>query len=630
MEKFIITHFENKDMGSESTAVDSDDYSSAATAGETSSGQTRSGKRFRSSPRATGEGSVILAGCKKRILMREEPCTEAERAIEEQVRAAEEGRRALGLDVGDARTADALCKQVVTDVDLIYKVATRSSNLKSMFARALKDSAASIKAVVEALRDRSASEEVRKLQAENNRLRRDLDDLHKQVELRKHRSELVASTCLPRQGGGLVEEVTASVVETVTRILDARLAGIEERLPPEKVLRPPLAADRRREEAKIAPASVPMAKKPKKKKRPRQRLRQRSRCRRRWHPRRTLTAAVSGPPSSEKKAQSYAAAAAASSAPRELRIQPSVKNKKKTRKPKLVAPRSPAVLITLEEYAESKGLTYCHLLERAAETVDLKALGIDGGLNIRRAATGARLLELPKGQTSETAERFAEELRKAFGSLARVVQPTKLASLRVSGLDDSVTSEAVAAAAAKMGRCDAGSIKVGAIAIGPGGLGCTIVRCPIPVAKALAEAGRLLVGWSSARVQVLEQRPMRCFKCLGIGHTRPTCPAAVDRSGACFRCGLEGHIARNCTGALRCAVCAAAGKSAAHLMGGRDCHPPNRKVERSLRPRPLPKAQRARLRRRLRLCRHDLPQSLPFAGSWCRGNRALTVPANAL
>ncbi|CAH2107675.1 unnamed protein product [Euphydryas editha] len=66
---------------------------------------------------------------------------------------------------------------------------------------------------------------------------------------------------------------------------------------------------------------------------------------------------------------------------------------------------------------------------------------------------------------------------------------------------------------------------------------------------------------------------MRCFKCLGIGHTRLTCPAAVDRSGACFRCGLEGHIGRNCTKALRCAVCAAAGEPAAHLMGARDCRP---------------------------------------------------------
>ncbi|CAH2105273.1 unnamed protein product [Euphydryas editha] len=529
MEKFIITHFEKRVAGEESTAVDSDDDRSAATGDESSCGQTRSGKRFRRSSRSPGE-EASLAGVKKRFIMRDEPCTEAEKAILEQARAAEEGRRALGVNVGDPRTADALVDQVATDVDLICKVATRSSNLKGEFVRTLKDAAASIKSVVEALKERTTSEEVRRLQAENSRLRRDLEDLRRQVvELRGQRSQQSAPTCLPRPEEGLVEKVSASVIRAT-----------------------PAPVRRRRTHASEDLASAVQAgdgewttvAKRKKKKAP----------------------------------KSYAAAAAATPAPKGPQPQPPAKKKKRAKKPKLAAPRSPAVLVTLDEYAVSKGVTYCHLLKRAAETIDLAELGIVGGLKLRRAATGARLLELPKGQTPEAAGRLAEAMQTALGEMAMVVQPMKLASLRVSGLDDSISCEMVAAAAAQAGKCDVGSVKVGAIAVGPGGLGCTVVRCPIPVAKALAEAGRLLVGWSSASFQVLEQRPMRCYKCMGIGHTRPTCPAAVDRRGACFRCGVEGHIARNCTGALRCAVCADAGKPASHIMGGRECCPPKSRV----------------------------------------------------
>ncbi|CAH2084845.1 unnamed protein product [Euphydryas editha] len=108
-------------------------------------------------------------------------------------------------------------------------------------------------------------------------------------------------------------------------------------------------------------------------------------------------------------------------------------------------------------------------------------------------------------------------------------------------------------------------------------MGTIVARCPIATAKALTEAGRLLVSWSSAKAHILEQRPLRCYKCMLVGHTRPVCPSGTNRGGLCFRCGLDGHKARDCTGAVRCVVCADAGKPAAHLMGGRDCCPPKTK-----------------------------------------------------
>ncbi|CAH2083717.1 unnamed protein product [Euphydryas editha] len=123
----------------------------------------------------------------------------------------------------------------------------------------------------------------------------------------------------------------------------------------------------------------------------------------------------------------------------------------KARKPKLDTPRTPVVLVTLRPEVISKGVTYYEALQRAAEKVSLTELGMRGGLNIRRAATGARLFELTKGQTPEAAERLTKELRAALKDVASVVQRTKYASIRITGLDDSVTPEMVVAAVAKAG-----------------------------------------------------------------------------------------------------------------------------------------------------------------------------------
>ncbi|CAH2085278.1 unnamed protein product [Euphydryas editha] len=194
-------------------------------------------------------------------------------------------------------------------------------------------------------------------------------------------------------------------------MLDARFAGLEDRLLPAKTLRPPLAADRRKVSAQESHETAPTPSTSRATTKP---------ARRKGTPANKASAPASANNDGEwttvvkrkkKKApKSYAAAAAAAApAPKEPRPQPPTRPKRKTKKakkPKMAAPRSPAVLITLEEYAESKGITYCHLLERAAETVDLEAIGIVGGMNIRRSAVPGTSLRAAEradprgGQTS--------------------------------------------------------------------------------------------------------------------------------------------------------------------------------------------------------------------------------------
>ncbi|XP_011858815.1 PREDICTED: uncharacterized protein LOC105556341 [Vollenhovia emeryi] len=96
-------------------------------------------------------------------------------------------------------------------------------------------------------------------------------------------------------------------------------------------------------------------------------------------------------------------------------------------------------------------------------------------------------------------------------------------------------------------------------------------KCPVAAARKASAAGRILVGWVSARIEALEPRPLQCFKCHGLGHTKPLCKATVDRSSACFRCGVAGHRSAQCSEAPRCTPCADSGKPSEHRIGSTAC-----------------------------------------------------------
>lgn len=202
-----------------------------------------------------------------------------------------------------------------------------------------------------------------------------------------------------------------------------------------------------------------------------------------------------------------------------------------------------------------------------------------GALNFRLSMTGARVLELAGDQCHEKADQLADRLSTVFGGAASFTRPMKCADIRISGLDDSATAETIAAAVARVGGCSVDQLKVRELRTGPRGMGSVIVKCPVTTAKVLTDTGKVPIGWSSAGVQALGQRPLRCFKCLGVGHTKPMCPSAANREELCFRCSREGHRASDCTAAPHCAVCAEAGKPAKHTMGGRKCNPPPTKLK---------------------------------------------------
>ncbi|KAL0896218.1 hypothetical protein ABMA27_012157 [Loxostege sticticalis] len=244
--------------------------------------------------------------------------------------------------------------------------------------------------------------------------------------------------------------------------------------------------------------------------------------------------------------------------------------------PKLRPPRSSAIVLTLLPGAQEKGVTYETAIRDAKSRINLEELGISG-LRFSKAKTGGKILEIPGAVSGDKADAFAAKLRDVLPEeIVRVTRPIKTVDIRLSGLDDSVTKEEVAAAVSKSGGCALDSVKVGAIRQSWSGSGTVVVKVPVTAAQKLSK-GRLLVGWVSCRVQVLEAKPLRCYRCMEGGHVRGECPCETDRSELCYRCGRPGHQARECVAAApHCPVCADLGKPADHKVGSKNCAQPKR------------------------------------------------------
>ncbi|XP_011858931.1 PREDICTED: uncharacterized protein LOC105556448 [Vollenhovia emeryi] len=201
--------------------------------------------------------------------------------------------------------------------------------------------------------------------------------------------------------------------------------------------------------------------------------------------------------------------------------------KKRARKPRRRAPRTEAVAIKFPAGELAQGR------REIRAKVDLDALGI-GPLRQRKAATGALILEVQGAEGSQKADKLAEEIRQVVKNKegVRVSRPTKLGELRVKDLNDSVSQMEVQEAVARAGKCDTGDIRVGHLRKTYSGMATAWVQGPLTVIQRVADLGRIRVGWASTRVELLEARPLICFRCLERGPVRQNCRNPVDRSGA--------------------------------------------------------------------------------------------------
>lgn len=158
------------------------------------------------------------------------------------------------------------------------------------------------------------------------------------------------------------------------------------------------------------------------------------------------------------------------------------------------------------------------------------------------------------------------------GEDVAIARPTASAEIRIIGIDDSTTKEEVKYTIADIGECQEDSIKVGEIKRMTNGLGLIWIRCPIQTAYRVTAIGRIRMGWTMVRVELLEKRPIQCYRCWEYGHVKFSCKSEKDRDKRCYNCGELGHTARTCESVSPiCIVCKEKGYEANHRIGSRWC-----------------------------------------------------------
>ncbi|XP_041987884.1 uncharacterized protein LOC121739463 [Aricia agestis] len=515
------------------------------------------------------------------------------------------------LAVDREATAASVGAVVSESLVAITNVAKKSKNLKGTSVAALNKATQALQEAFAVIINRTASDERRALEAANARLSKELAGMKMELEAVKRKLADALPQPAPVSKGLDVEELLQRAVREAVAVtsarIDARIEGLEARLLPEPRMRPPLATDRKRDEARDATPSASKAKEKTPEPEPAVS---------------TLSPPLNpGPALKQKKKRVKKSAAAIEAAAARCDNAPTMtakgpnpieqwsevvkrgekarkkegrrevpKKKRKKKKGSLRAPKSAAVVITLQPEAEKRGVTYKDVMERAKQHLDLVALEIPH-LKFKRAVTGARMYEIPGTASKEKADTLAGKLKEALGETdVRISRPQKCAELRITGLDDSASAAEIAAAVARCGGCAVDDVKVGEIRVDRSGRGAAWVRCPVEAAKSVtAPNAKLYVGWTVVRVTLLSARIMRCYRCHEAGHTRATCPSETDRGDLCFRCGQAGHAIKECGNPPHCAVCAANGRKADHIVGSKPCKIPQKTGKGSKKSQP-PKA----------------------------------------
>ncbi|XP_041980955.1 uncharacterized protein LOC121734410 [Aricia agestis] len=554
----------------------------------------------------------------------------------------------LDIDV-ESMGPEELLSAAESNLGEILGIAAKSSNLKGGYVNKIRRATSAVRCIVDALATRTVAEETRRLTADNGRLRRELANLREEVRAYKRDFEESRSAAAKEKSSPMTNEqlgvLEKSIAKLVGNLVDGRLAGIEARLPPPVVVRPPLAADKKRAALEKLPvlkeSPVPVAVtardvspvlrstvvrqreefpalpvRPDVRPAPAPAQPKKSKSKNKGKGKgKGVDLPLSANPGASTSREiptcrpvesSDVISGVLSSEPLDgwtevvrkktpaKKAAPKQPAKETAKKPSVRLPRSTAVLIKLRTDAVDKGMSYSSALMKAESAIKLEELGL-GPLRIRQSATGARLIEIPGSTSHEKADLLAARLSEVLSEEADISRPVKCSNFKLTGLSDTATVESVKSAVAGAGGCSPAQVWVGNIERGLVGTGFARMSCPVTAAKKLVELGSFAVGWSRVVAHLVDARPSHCFRCLGLGHFAAMCPPKMkDRSGLCYRCGSPGHTMSGCSVARpKCAVCSDASRPSDHVMGGKTCNPPvtRGKVPSSRRGQAAPEAE---------------------------------------
>ncbi|KMQ81762.1 gag-pol polyprotein, partial [Lasius niger] len=210
-----------------------------------------------------------------------------------------------------------------------------------------------------------------------------------------------------------------------------------------------------------------------------------------------------------------------------------------------------------------ENFSYADALKKARSAISLNDLKIDK-TKIRKAANGSLLIEVMGPGGAEKASKLRDQIHEVLKDDARVTRPVTKGEVRLIGLHDATSPKEIIDAISRYGNCLNEDIKLGPIHPLRNGLFTVWVQCPLGAAIRTANYGKIGIGWTQVRVDLLNNRPIQCFRCWRFGHLKHSCSSKEDYAGSCFRCGGEGHIARTCSAPPACKVCRLDGRAFDH------------------------------------------------------------------
>lgn len=81
---------------------------------------------------------------------------------------------------------------------------------------------------------------------------------------------------------------------------------------------------------------------------------------------------------------------------------------------------------------------YYIIIKKVKSSINIEEIG-RRDIRIRRTATGSLLIQIAGEESKRKADALAEKMRKVVGEEARVGRPSRMAEVRISGLDEDTT-----------------------------------------------------------------------------------------------------------------------------------------------------------------------------------------------
>jgi hypothetical protein len=177
----------------------------------------------------------------------------------------------------------------------------------------------------------------------------------------------------------------------------------------------------------------------------------------------------------------------------------------------------------------ARDFPYMNLAKRIRENVESRGLEI-APVRTRRSIGGELVYELLGNNAAERAEILLSELRFSFQEHPeiRITQVIKKAELIIYGFIEKTSSDEIMENISREYKCRTDSIKYGQIKYNRKGAGSIRVKCPVTTALRILESGRVDIGWSAARVRLInENYQLRCYKCWEYNHMSYNCRITV-------------------------------------------------------------------------------------------------------